>query len=576
MRPCPRCKQQVPENAKVCPSCGTRFAAAPQPAQKAPEPAAPSPVGAKTTFGIASPIIKPVAAKPAAPAAPKEPVQAAPEPEPPSPVPAKTAFGFASPVARPQTAPPQKAAWGGAKPQAKPAAPETPVLDRLKEEAAPAPTPAVPTKTAFGAGMAVQPVARVTPAPPSEPEPEPAPSEPGPVLPKTMFGVGVAAPIATAPPFPAMEQPRPVPTPEPTPQPVAHTPQPTPSSSARTEFGGAAVEKAPAKVAPAAASGPLEPPSSEERGLLGPDNDLPREPAAVPGFEGQMPPAPANPVGLLGYFFGVLKARVAFITEARRLEAEIKRWQQRQDYLLSTLGLRALTAAPSLPEVAQAQGQIVALQNQIKETSQKQQAAIGERGAKLKAFEEREATLGREVAEKEGAYNTLHDQFSQVDKARKALQKKASEPLASEQIKAELAQTENTHFDLRSRSEQARQAMAAAKGQLDAVVKEKGQMLKDVSAQMKASEAQLSALRAELLKLTAPVGQAALLQGAPVAQPFRTEIDAINAGINARQEASQRYRAQLTQIDKPKFLQGAGAFGGVLVVLLIVLFLLRP
>jgi hypothetical protein len=525
----------------MCFACGKRLNAAPAPKKEEPPAAESSPVGAKTTFGMMSPI-----AKPAAPAQPAKPA--------------------AAPAAK---------AWGMPKPQAKPA--------QAAPEPAPAPEP-VPARTMFGVGMAVQPAMKSAPAPVKPPAPEPEP-EPMPVPPKTMFGVGVAAPAApsapvemppAAPPVARME-PRyePAAPPQVIPmEPIAQPRQPTPA------FTPAALAETipapePSKAELAVPNGDSLA-SSQERDILGDDSDLPRTPPQLSGEEAlQMPAVPSNPAQLLFYFLKVLGARVSFLREARKLEDESKQWQQRVDYLLATIGLRSQNTP--LPEAAQQQAQISALSAKITGLVQQQQTTMGEKGQRSKAFEEREIELNRDIVDKEGAYTSLNSQLKDIEAVRRDLQNKLKQqPPPPIEVANEFTKTDAPYHNLKTQTEAAKTTLQDARAKYASIVKEKKQMLKDTETQMKASNTEIQVHREELKKLLIAVGQAALLQSAPAAQMSKAEIQAVNEGIAVRQTTAQQYRAQLTAIDKAKFNQGAGAFAGVLVVVLIVLFLLKP
>jgi hypothetical protein len=518
MQPCPRCKTQIPANATMCVACGMRLSAAPAP--KAEAPAEPSPVGAKTTFGMMSPIAKP--AKPAA-----------------------------------APAPPAKSAWSMPKPQSKSQPIQAPAAEPALE--------AVPAKTMFGVGMAVQPVMRSAPPEVSPPTPasEPAPM---PVPPTTMFGVGVVAPVAPSVPVEMPPAVKPASLEKPSP---VHTP----AAIAETIPAPATPAPVQAMQAPVSSSSHLV--SSQERDVLGSDSDLPRTPSALTGVEElQMPTAPANPAQVLFYFLKVLGARVEFLREARRLEGEALQWQERVSYLLATIGLRAQSTP--LPEVAQHQAQIGTLSGRVSGLVAQQQTAMGEKGQRLKAFEERESELNREIVDQEGAYTSLNGQLKTMEAVRREIQNKLKQQAQSIEAANELANTNNPYNDLKTQTESAKRLLQEVRAKLASTSKEKKQMLKDVEAQMKASNAEIRALRDELKKSLVFVGQAALLQGAGVAQPFNAEVKAVNDGIALRQSAAQQHRAQLTAVNKQKFLQGAGAFAGVLAIVMVVLFLFRP
>ena len=286
-----------------------------------------------------------------------------------------------------------------------------------------------------------------------------------------------------------------------------------------------------------------------------------------------MPQAPASPAQVLFYFLKVLGARVDLLREARKLEAEVAQWQERVGYLLATIGLRAQHS--SIAEAA-LQAQISALSGRVSGLVEQQQTTMGERGQRLKAFEEREIELNRDIVDKEGAYTLLNSQLKDVEAARREIQNKLKQQPQSIEFANELANTNNPFNDLKTRTETAKKELQDARAKYTSTTKEKKQMLKDVETQMKASNAEIEALRDELKKLLLQVGQAALLQSAPIAAPYKAEIEAVNSAISIRQGAAQQYRALITEVNQPKFLQGAGAFGGVLVAVMIVLFLLKP
>jgi hypothetical protein len=530
----------------MCVACGMRLSATAAPAPKAEEPAAaPMPVPAKTTFGMMSPIAaKPAAAKPAA-------------------QPAKSAWGMPKPASKSQPIPTQQPS----------------------QETAPAAEP-VPAKTMFGVGMAVQPAPKVTS--PSKPVLEalaqnttPAPE---PVLPKTMFGVGVAA--VSAPSAPSFEpEPQAMPPeepyqaePEPAPQPIQNMEplvQRSPEAPKVTALQRSPApdpgniglaETMPAPEAPAVKSGAALA-SIQEKDFLGADVELPRTPAPVEGSDIVMPDAPASPEKLLFYFFKVLGARVDLLVKARELEAETKLWQDRVGYLLATIGLRSASASSD---------QIRTLQSKITELLTQQQTMMGERGARLKAFDEREHELNRDIADREGSYATLQLQLKDIEAVRKDLQNQMKQPMPPLELADKLTKTDGPFNNLKTQTEAARIALQDARAKYNATVKEKKQMLKDGEAQMKSTNAQLAALRDELKKQLQAAGQEALLQGAASAASCKGEIDAVNQGISARQAMSQKLRDQITAVNQSKFLQGAGAFGGVLLVIFVILYMIKP
>jgi hypothetical protein len=529
MQPCPSCKTQIPTNATMCFACGTRLSAAPAP-KKAEEPTEQPLVGAKTTFGMMSPVAK--SAKSAAPVLSTPP---------------------AKPTAPTSNASPAKSAWSMPKSQSKSQPLQAPADEPGLE--------AVPPKTMFGVGMAVQPVIKSAPtasppAPVSEPEPVPVP-------PKTVFGVGVVAPAAPSAPFEM-----------PSVAPAAYI-----EPAVRLSPPASVVPAALAETMQAPESPPLAKPavalvnntnlvSPQEREVLGADSSLPRTPPAL-AEDGslQMPSAPSSPAQVLFYFLKVLGARVDFLREARRLEAELLQWQERVNYLLATIGLRAQHTP--LPEVAQQQAQVSTLAGRVSGLVVQQQSTMGEKGQRLKAFEEREVELNREIVEKESAYTSLNSQLKEIEAARREIQNKLKQQPQSIEAANDLANTNNPYNDLKIQTESAKKLLQEARAKFTATTQEKKQMLKDVETQMKA-------LRDELKKVLTSIGQAALLQSAEAAQSCKAEIEAVNIGIAARQNAAQQYRAQLTMVDKQKFLQGAGAFAGVFVVLMVVLFLFRP
>jgi hypothetical protein len=291
-----------------------------------------------------------------------------------------------------------------------------------------------------------------------------------------------------------------------------------------------------------------------------------------------MPQAPGSPVAALGYFFGVLSARVERMSAARKLEEEAKAWEEKRRYLLATLGHRAIAAGLSAPEA----GQVAPLEQRIKEMVKQQLALAGEQGQQIKSFEAREEELRRDVAEKEVALATLDEQLKALEAERKALngeidaaQKKQQAP--SQEVVAKLEQTNAPYQDLKGRADASRQALASTRETLGNVTREKKKATTELEARMKTTGKELEGARAEITAPLSAIGQAALDKGfqPTLSEPFRASTLAMSTAAQARQARARQYRDQMGTIDKAKFNMGGMMVGGGFVVLIILLFILR-